>query len=115
MDLIELRFFLAGPSGEIKIEDNPTDWLDDLTWTETAKQLVAMSTTLPAFKGIDTFFIKNHLEFKKIFDSLEPQNEPLPGEWDTKLNTFKKLILLKSLRADKITLAVQNFVVENMG
>lgn len=43
MDASELRFFLAGPSGEIKIENNPTDWLDDLTWTETAKQLVAMS------------------------------------------------------------------------
>lgn len=37
MDMQELRFFLAGPSGEIHIENNPTDWLDDLTWTETAK------------------------------------------------------------------------------
>ena len=37
MDLTELRFFLAGPSGEIRIENNPTDWLDDLTWAETAK------------------------------------------------------------------------------
>jgi len=43
MDAQELRFFLAGPSGEIKIEKNPTEWLDELTWTETAKQLVAMS------------------------------------------------------------------------
>jgi len=43
MDLNELRFFLAGPSGEIKVDNNPTEWLDDLTWTETAKQLVAMS------------------------------------------------------------------------
>lgn len=37
MDQTELRFFLAGPSGEIKTENNPTEWLDDLTWTETAK------------------------------------------------------------------------------
>ena len=74
-----------------------------------------MSATLPAFKGLDSFFIANHLEFKKIFDSLEPQNEPLPGDWDTKLNTFQKLIVIKSLRADKITRAVTNFVVENMG
>lgn len=72
MDAPELRFFLAGPSGEIKIEANPTEWLDDLTWTETAKQLVAMSVALPAFEGFDKFFIANHLEFKKIFDSLEP-------------------------------------------
>lgn len=74
-----------------------------------------MSTVLPAFKGIDTFFIANHLEFKKIFDSIEPQNEPIPGDWNSKLNTFQKLILLKSLRSDKITLGVANFVVEHLG
>jgi len=115
MDLDELRFLLAGPGGEIHVDANPTDWLDDLTWTETAKQLTAMSASLPAMKGIDTFFVANHLEFKKMFDSLEPQNFALPGVWDKKLNTFQKMIVLKALRADKITLAVQNFVVENLG
>ena len=99
----------------MKIADNPTDWLDDLTWNETAKQIVAMARDLPAFKGIDDYFMKNHLLFKKIFDSTEPQNEPMPGEWDSKLNTFQKLIVLKSLRSDKITLGVQNFVVEHLG
>ena len=74
-----------------------------------------MSRDLPAFKGLDEYFMKNHLLFKKIFDSTEPQNEPLPGEWDSKLNTFQKLIVLKSLRSDKITLGVQNFVVEHLG
>ena len=74
-----------------------------------------MSRDLPAMKGLDEYFMKNHLLFKKIFDSTEPQNEPLPGEWDSKLNTFQKLIVLKSLRSDKITLGVQNFVVEHLG
>ena len=65
-----------------------------------------MSQALPALQGIDKFFMDNHFEFKRIFDSTEPENEPMPGEWDTKLNTFQKLIVLKSLRSDKITLAV---------
>ena len=34
MDADELRFFLAGPSGEVKILPNPTTWLGDLEWTE---------------------------------------------------------------------------------
>jgi len=87
MNPTELRFFLAGPSGEIRIADNPTDWLDDLTWQETAKQMVAMES-LPPLKGIYQYFLKNHVLFRKIFDSIEPQNEPMPGEWDTKLNSF---------------------------
>ena len=74
-----------------------------------------MSSLLPAFKGLDNFFIANHLEFKRIFDSTEPQNEPLPGDWNGKLNTFQKMIVVKSLRPDKVTLAVQNFVVEHLG
>lgn len=106
MDATELRYFLAGPSGEVKIPDNPTDWLDDLTWTETAKQIIASSTSLEAFKGFDAFFLSNHGDFKRIFDSTEPEKEQIPGEWNAKLNTFQKLIIIKALRSDKITLAV---------
>lgn len=65
-----------------------------------------MSVKLPAFNGIDTFFISNHKEFQKIFDSLEPHNMPLPGEWNKKLNSFQKLLVLKSIRPDKMTLAI---------
>jgi dynein heavy chain len=50
------------------------------------------------------------MEFKKLFDSGEPQNLPLPGEWDKKLDYFKKMLVLKCIRSDKISLAVQNFV-----
>ena len=39
----------------------------------------------------------------------------MPGEWNEKLTSFQKMIVLKSIRADKITLAVQNFVVEQIG
>ena len=31
-----------------------------------------MASTLPALKGIDTYFVANHLAFKTVFDSLEP-------------------------------------------
>lgn len=37
MDPEEMRYFLAGPSGEIKIEKNPTSWLGDLEWAECYK------------------------------------------------------------------------------
>jgi len=31
---------------------------------------------------------------------------PIPGDWDKKLNTFQKMVVLKSIRPDKMTLAV---------
>lgn len=35
---------------------------------------------------------------------------PLPGGWETKLDYFQKMIALKSIRPDKVPLAVQEFV-----
>lgn len=56
MDGDEWRYYLTGPSGEIDIVKNPTDWLGDLEWTEVYKQIYSMSN-LPSFKGFDKFFI----------------------------------------------------------
>lgn len=61
---------------------------------------------LPNFKGIDSYFIEFHKKFKKIFDSPEAHNEPLPGEWNDKLDSFQKMLILKAIRADKISEAV---------
>jgi dynein heavy chain len=43
IDALELRFFLSGPSGDIKIPPNPTEWLTDIDWTETYKNLYCAS------------------------------------------------------------------------
>jgi len=39
----------------------------------------------------------------------------MPGEWEDRLNSFQKMIVLKSLRADKITAAIQDFITEQLG
>ena len=114
IDQNEWRFFLAGASGQIEPKPNPTDWLDDIEWTQVYEQLFCMSQ-LEAFKGIDTFFIEFHKKFKKVFDSSNPHEEPLPGDWNDKLNSFQKMVVLKAIRADKITLAIQNFISEQIG
>ena len=111
IDPIEWRYFLAGPSGDIDIVPNPTDWLDELEWVETYKQINGMSE-LPAFKGIDEYFIEYHKRFRKVFDSQNAHEEPLPGEWNDKLNSFQKMIVLKCIRPDKMINAIQNYIVE---
>lgn len=105
MDHDEWRYYLAGPSGEIKIVKNPTNWLGELEWAETYKQIYGL-TLLPKFKDFDKFFVTNHKEFQKIFDSNNPHQVPIPGEWNQKLNTFQKMMVLKAIRPDKMSLAV---------
>jgi len=106
MDQDEMRFFLAGPSGDITIPPNPTKWLSDLDFAETYKQIYKMNEILPAFAGIEEFFMKNSHEFERIYDSETPELEPLPGVWNKKLHAFQRMIVLKAFRPDKITLAI---------
>jgi len=61
---------------------------------------------LDVFKGIDSYFIEFHKKFKKIFDATEAHEEKMPGEWDDKLNSFQKMIVLKAIRSDKVTSAI---------
>lgn len=115
IDPQEFRYLLGGPSGSIDPISNPADWLDDLEWVQVHKQLQYMDTNLPVFSGILDYFVNFHKKFKKIFDSPDPQDEPMPGEWDKKLNSFQKIILLKSIRADKVSLALQQYIIEQIG
>ena len=39
----------------------------------------------------------------------------MPGSWQTDLDQFQKIIVLKCLRADKVTQAMQDYVAENLG
>lgn len=41
----------------------------------------------------------------------EPENAPLPGEWETKCeDALKKMIILRCLRPDRVIFAIRNFV-----
>lgn len=114
MDPEEWRFLLAGPVGDFQIAKNPTDWLGELEWAEIYKQFAGMAL-LKHFKGIDQYFVQNHKKFQLIFDSNEPQDAKLPPDLEEKYNYFQKMLVIKSLRPDKLTLAIQNFIVEKIG
>ena len=62
---------------------------------------------LPKFAALAEEFQQFTGEFKVIFDSASPHKEPLPGLWETDLDEFQKMLVLKCVRADKITNAMQ--------
>ena len=41
--------------------------------------------------------------------------EELPGQWNTELDAFQKILVLKALRLDKVTNAMQDYVANNLG
>lgn len=99
------RYFLAGPTGEIKVLPNPTIWISESSWPDIFRQLYGMKD-LPNLSQVYENFMKNPDSFKYIFDSVQPQNEKWPGILNTRLNSFEKMIALKAIRMDKILPAI---------
>ena len=70
---------------------------------------------LHAFPGLGHNIMGSADEWKKIYDSAKPEKEPLPGEWDKNLTMFQKMLILRAIRPDKVMVAVQNYVMNELG
>ncbi|KAJ1570091.1 Dynein heavy chain 1, axonemal [Nowakowskiella sp. JEL0078] len=111
IDLDEWKFLLTGGNAiEKKIPNPASDWLSGRAWEE-----IQSLSSLPNFSSFEQDFCDFIDHFKTIFDSNQPHREPLPGRWQNHLNRFQKLLVLRGLRADRVTSAVQDFVAENLG
>lgn len=50
-----------------------------------------------------------------MYDDMEPQTLPLPGEWEGRLNLLQRLCLLRCVRADKMPDAILSYVIHTLG
>ncbi|ERE91881.1 dynein heavy chain 1, axonemal-like protein [Cricetulus griseus] len=105
----EWRYLLSGGSIQTMTENPAPQWLSDRAW----RDILALSN-LTAFATFSSDFIKHLQEFKAIFDSAEPHRERWPGIWNIYLDEFQKLLLLRCLRGDKVTNAMQDFVANHL-
>ncbi|XP_049877168.1 dynein axonemal heavy chain 12 [Pectinophora gossypiella] len=110
MDHSEYLFLITGGIATENPYKNPTDWLPDKGWDEICRII-----DLPTYKDFKEDFIPNARQWKKVYDDMEPHNVPLPGKWDTKLTAFQKLLIIRFLRPDKLTIAISEFVEKQMG
>ncbi|XP_059163826.1 dynein axonemal heavy chain 12-like isoform X1 [Physella acuta] len=111
LNLEEYMFFLTGGIGlENKLANPAPTWLIDKSWDE-----ICRMSDLKNFKGFREDFAKNISKWADYYNEKEPHKVELPEPWNTKLNDFQKMILLRTIRADKIGLAITEFVMEKLG
>ena len=93
---------------------NPTGengWLLPKPWL----MFQEMGNELPAFKGIHEDMIKYVSDWEAIYNSQRPHRpdkEPWPAGWG-EIPHFKRLLILRALRPDKIVPAIQIMVQEH--
>ncbi|KAJ3073482.1 Dynein heavy chain 1, axonemal [Podochytrium sp. JEL0797] len=112
VDMDEWKFLLTGtvPGGERKKPNPAPDWLSGQSWAE----ILALSQ-LPAFENFDQDFVDFLESYRVIFDSQTPHREKLPQKWQTGISEFQRILVLRCLRADRCTSAVQDFVASQLG
>ena len=104
-------FLLTGGVGlENKLKNPAIEWLIDKSWDE-----ICRLNELTSFKGFREHFSANHEKWRPLFDSKDPQLSVYPDHFNDKLNQFQKMIIIRCICPDKITLAVTEFVKRNLG
>lgn len=107
----EWRFLISGQTLHASEVANPDPtWIEKRPWSE----IQAMST-LDVMSGFAEDFEEHLPEWRAYFDTAEPHNHALPGEWQSKLNMFQQMMVLRCLRPDKMTEAIQTYVSAVMG
>ncbi|XP_070785989.1 dynein axonemal heavy chain 2 [Enoplosus armatus] len=113
LNMDEYSFFLRGGLVLDKEDqmDNPcTSWLADSSWDN-----ITELDKLPNFHGIMASFEQSPREWNLWFTSTEPENATLPGDWENNCNELQKMLIVRSLRQDRVSLCVTSFIVSNLG
>ncbi|XP_051969464.1 dynein axonemal heavy chain 3 [Xyrauchen texanus] len=110
VDDVVWRFLLTGGVALENPYPNPApEWLSDKSWSE-----VVRASELPHLEGLFEHVLENITLWKHIYDASHPQEEQLSGKWQT-LVGMDRMVVLRCFRPDKLVLAVQQFIVDNMG
>ncbi|CAG9819626.1 unnamed protein product [Phaedon cochleariae] len=106
----EWHHFLAGGSPLRDLPNPAPTWLSIKAWNE----ILALEV-LPIFQPFVESFANKVDHYKQIFECQEPHRYPLPVPFDRDLDDFQKIVILKSLRPDKVTNAMQDFLSAKLG
>jgi dynein heavy chain len=107
----ELRFFLTGGTLAGETPENKLEWLPEMSWN----QLVILSGMSENFKGMKEHIQENPEGWRQIYTSGSPDSEPVPEPFGSKIDGFQKLCLMRAIRLDKLAVAVQSWVIKEMG
>ncbi|KAA0188249.1 Dynein heavy chain axonemal, partial [Fasciolopsis buskii] len=109
----EYNFFLRGGivlDRENQFDNPCSSWLSELCWDN-----ITELEKLANFHGLVTSFEQYGRDWNIWFTSAEPENSGLPGEWDNTLNEFQRMLIVRSLRPDRVSYCATSFITSNLG
>jgi len=111
IDTEEYKWLLSGSTSVPKQLENPSsDWISERSWGD-----ILQLSELANFKSFAEEFQYGLKDYKFLFDSAQPHREELPTKWQDSLDDFQKILVLRCIRPDMVTSALQDYVGKYMG
>ncbi|XP_044939239.1 dynein axonemal heavy chain 2 isoform X4 [Mustela putorius furo] len=113
LNMDEYNFFLRGGvvldrEGQM---DNPcTSWLADAYWDN-----ITELDKLTNFHGLMNSFEQYPRDWHLWYTNATPEKAMLPGEWENACNEMQRMLIVRSLRQDRVAFCVTSFIVSNLG
>ncbi|CAO2643767.1 Dynein axonemal heavy chain 2 [Lemmus lemmus] len=113
LNMDEYNFFLRGGvvldrEGQM---DNPcTSWLADAYWDN-----ITELDKLTNFHGLMNSFEQYPRDWHLWYTNSAPEKAMLPGEWENACNEMQRMLIVRSLRQDRVAFCVTSFIVSNLG
>ncbi|XP_062072422.1 dynein axonemal heavy chain 2 isoform X1 [Lepus europaeus] len=113
LNMDEYNFFLRGGvvldrEGQM---DNPcTSWLADAYWDN-----ITELDKLTNFHGLMNSFEQYPRDWHLWYTNAAPEKAMLPGEWENACNEMQRMLIVRSLRQDRVAFCVTSFIVSNLG
>lgn len=92
------------------VQPKPYNWISDMTWLN----LVQLSN-LNKFAGILDQVARNESGWKNWCDQDAPEDSPIPDGYQTSLDVFRKLLLIRSWCPDRTLIQARRFIADFMG
>ena len=110
----DLRFLLTGgvAVGDAAHPNPDSTWISEAKWGEMCRLSALPGST---WHELAPHVRDNLAAWKSIYDSADPASAELPPPWQDALTPFQRLVLLRTLRMDKIVPAMTAYVAQTLG
>jgi len=108
-DAAQYDYLVRGPKKFGTEKHSQLDWLPTTVWYALQKLI-----DLPGFEKLVADMLASPNRFKEWYGKARPETSPLPLEWRKldETSPFMKLLVVRAMRPDRMTIAMENYVRE---
>ena len=103
----------------VPMTEEVASWLPENLWNRLKgleEQLaVGEDKLVPFFEEICDKFCQDAEEWETWYNHNSPESHPMPGEFGEVLSGIEKMLILRALRPDRVSFALQAYLAETMG